>query len=92
MTRATRLVKDKEGNLIARPTVRLVLTFDGAMHLEVTDREATLRPVGARRGGAREVTLSWGKIYLRAMRDKVDAELAAKKKAKKERARLRGGR
>ena len=87
MTRATRLVRDKEGYLIPKPTVRTVVTMDGFMTAEINDNTLTLRPVGRKRGGPTEVTISWGKLYIRAMMDKVDAERAAKRKAKK-----RGGR
>jgi len=84
MTRATRQVRDKEGYIISKPTVRTVVTMDGFMIAELNDHTLTLRPVGRKRGGPTEVTISWGKLYIRAMMDKVDAEKAAKRKARKE--------
>jgi hypothetical protein len=52
----------------ARPTVRVVKTrYDGDLVLEVREDGFTLRPPRTRRGGANEVTLTWGAMYQRLM-------------------------
>lgn len=63
-----------------RPTRRLVESPLGdAYVLEVYARRLVLRPKGARRGGPAEVEVSPGRVYQRALRERLEAERAEKR-------------
>lgn len=67
-----------------RPVRRLVRGRLGdAFVVEVRERTVVIRPKGSRRGGKAEVTLLPGLLYLQAMRAKLEAEKAARKKARR---------
>lgn len=66
------------------------------MVLEAYDTYAVLRPKRAKRGGPAEVTLSWGRLYDRAMEDRVIEQrrdrMRARRAKKLERQRAQKGR
>jgi len=78
-----------------KPLRRLVQAGSfGTMVLELRAETIVLRPYRSRRGGPAEVLVSHGAIYLRSMMVRVEAERAAKRKARaaKARAGRKGGR
>lgn len=71
------------------PTRRIVETDDGDFVLEVSARTLRLRPKGTHRGGRAEVEATWSALYLRSMWARVESERRDKKRARKERRKLK---
>lgn len=85
MTRATLKRTTATGEVLDRPTVRIVLTTTGEYVAELNDRTLTLRPIRTRRGGPQEVTIPWGAIYVREMWERAEEIRRAKARARRAR-------
>lgn len=67
-----------------RPTKRLLASrFGDEYVVELRSDLILMRPKGSRRGGRAEVSVTPGAIYQRALQVRIDAEKAAKKRARR---------
>ncbi len=76
-----------------KPTRRAMVAAtpwgDDEYTVEIGDRTITVRQKGGRKGGPTEVRVGIGKLYVGAMREKVEQERAAKRAAAKARRKQR---